>query len=866
MKENTRERPNNGRQSTVATKIPARTAVISCKTDTVNADSEDPLGPQTLLVSDNNLAISPPGEAFQDSEENPSVGHETSEPTENSSPAEPYDRSETSVSTETSEIKKTSEPTETSGRSKAFENEPKRFKSYDLLWEHSKDALSTTFAVKNGAVDKILSLRLFNARVSDSLLIKEILRAATTASELTHLHLATVYESGTDETGAPYVVSDLVEGSNLAEVLQLKKRLDIAGFLNIFNQVGEALIEAHGHELFHGNLSPDKIVLTPNEIDTDMVKLVDFGMPLDPVRNAFYLSPEQCLDRSRSDARSDIYSLGCIMYEALVGTPPFVGSNASQAALNYLHELANQFSKDSPEHNALKLLDCIIIKCLQKKPAKRFRNVRELMNALQLVNDCICNGSTKKLPPKAEKLLLFRFLDLFGNKIAACATAYLIFGFVCMKVIGEVNLQKHIDQAALCAHLNDFKAKDSWKEAINQAKRLHKPPSFMAALHYALGDTYNNIVVTHPYGAENTNAKNAIAEYEKAYDYFKHGNYFKAHRLGLLRESVNMLTHMRTKDFDKIERSQTLKKVQELWLAKRYAECAKVAENFLQKGDDKRLSFYAANANTELALALPAAKALRYFERAAYHFSNCRYELNFECDNLAICITRLGMVPDSSDTRNALGYAALEAGDLRAAYAEFIRSRDANDQTLAGMLRNFIRWRIEPGTTNMLDPYVKASMEPLEKILALESEATNNDLLLIAPTLLDLAKVYRACGQDEKAISLYKRLMDTHWGMFDDQLAYADLLVKVGRKAEARKFLEETAADSEGIYDISNPVTVRLMKAYGDDGMKPQLRDMLLQFTRYRQPQRIISTGYFTYPVVTYANRPYSRNGVIFRK
>ncbi len=225
--------------------------------------------------------------------------------------------------------------------------------------------------------------------------------------------MATVYENGVDETGAPYVVSDLVEGNTLSEILQLKKRLDIARFLDVFNQVGDALIEAHSHELFHGNLSPEKIVLTPNEIDADMVKLIDFGMPPDPVGNAFYLSPEQCIDKNKSDAKSDIYSLGCIMYEALVGTPPFVGSKQSQAALNYLHELANQFPKESPEHNALKLLDCIIIKCLQKEPSKRFRNVQELMNALNLVNDCICNGSTKKLPPKAEKLLLFRFIDLF---------------------------------------------------------------------------------------------------------------------------------------------------------------------------------------------------------------------------------------------------------------------------------------------------------------------------------------------------------------------------------------------------------------------------------------------------------------------
>ncbi len=859
MKQNTRERSsNNGRQSSVASKLPVRSTVLTCKSDTANADSEDPLGHLPRSDSDDNLPKRPAGKESQDSDEIPPGGNESSEPQAVGEAVDEYGGQGGGP--------RQSEPTLTQS-SKPSPNQPERLKTYDLLWEHSKDALSTTFAVKNGAVDKILSLRLFNARVSDSLQIKEILRAATTASELTHLHLATVYESGTDETGAPYVVSDLVEGNNLAEVLQLKKRLDIAGFLNIFNQVGEALIEAHGHELFHSNLSPEKIVLTANEIDSDMVKLVDFGMPPDPVRNAFYLSPEQCLDKSRRDARSDIYSLGCIMYEALVGTPPFVGSNASQAALNYLHELANQLPKDSPEHNALKLLDCIIIKCLQKEPARRFRNVRELMNALRLVNDCICNGSTKKLPPKAERLLMFRFLDLFGNKIATCATAYLIIGFASAKVIGEVNLQKHIDQAALCQSFNDKKATDSWIAAVKQAELLRKPPSFMAALHYALGDTYSNLTNNHPItGTNNESAKKAIAEYDKAYEYYKRGHYFKAQRLLLLQEKVNMLTHMRTPDFDKVERSTALKEVQKLWLAKKYAECAKVAENYLLISEDRRISSYAANANTEIALTLPARKALRYFERAAYHFSNCQSNMNFECDNLAICISRLGMLPDSGNTRSALGYAALEAGDLRAAYAEFARSPVSGDTTMASMLRNYLRWKVDMCTIRHADPYVKSSIEPLEKVLALQTEASGNDIALIAPTILNLANAYRVSGHDEKAITLYKRLMDTHWGMYEDQLEYADLLVKSGKRAEARKYMEEEAADGSGLYDSGNPLTVRLMKAYADDGMKQQLRDMVLQITRYVHADRISTAGYFSYPMMSYTNRPYSRNGVIYRK
>ncbi len=847
MKQNTRDRaPSNGRPSAVAAKSPSRPTIVTCENDHSTADCEDPLGPQPALSSDPNLAESPPGEEFETPPETLAENEATLEPQETS----------TSV---------------LSSAKKVASAAPRdRFQSYELLWEHSKDAFSTTYAVKNGAVEQILMLRLFNARVSDSLQIKEIQRAAQKASELTHLHLATVYENGVDETGAPYVVSDLVEGNSLAEVLQLKKRLDIARFLDVFNQVGEALIEAHSHELFHGNLSPEKVVLTANEIDADMVKLVDFGMPPDPVGNAFYLSPEQCIDKNKSDAKSDIYSLGCIMYEALVGTPPFVGSRQSQAALNYLHELANQFPKDSPEHNALKLLDCIIIKCLQKEPSKRFRNVRELMSSLRLVNDCICNGSTKKLPPKAEKLLLFRFLDLFGNKIAACMTAYLLLGFVCMRVIGEANLQKHVDQATLSTHFNDLVSRNNWISAIKQAEWLRKPPSFMAALHNNLGDSYA-VAATYPrltgsfHGEKNDEARKAIAEYQKAYEYYGRGHHFKAHSLALLRGMNSMWTSLETKGLNDQRRADVLREVQKLWVEKKFTQCAIVAEKYLHFVPDKRISFYAANSYTEIALGLPAAKALPYFERAAYYFANSDRNLNFECDNLSICISRLGMLPEACNTRAALGRAAIERGDLQAAYAELSRSRDFEAISMSERIRGFLNWKIDFSSTYIPDPLIKESIKPLEKILALEEEAAGKNSDLLIPTLTSLANTYRLCGEDTKAINAYRRLLDFGPHMYAEQLEYVDLLYKVGRKAEARKYMEKEVGIMEK-FDAFTPLAMRLLKAYSDDNMKQQLHDLLIHMLKYREPERAIVMGDYQYPALPLASRPYSRNGVIFRK
>ncbi|MCC7532169.1 MAG: hypothetical protein IT342_26940, partial [Candidatus Melainabacteria bacterium] len=534
--------------------------------------------------------------------------------------------------------------------------------------------------------------------------------------------------------------------------------------------------------------------------------------------------------------------------------------------------------KNSPAHNALKLLDCIIIKCLQKEPSKRFRNVRELMDALSLVNDCICNGSTKKLPPKAEKLLIFRFLDLFGNKIAAGMTAYLIFGFVCMRVIGEVNLQKHVDQAALSANFDDQRSKDNWISAIKQAEWLHKPPSFMAALHNNLGDAYAGLISGETFiatsqepwlhvsksSAHNENARKAINEYQKAYEYYSKGHFYKSNALDLLRGMTAMWSSLESKGVTEDRHAEAVSEVQKLWLAKKYSECAQVAEKYLQYVPDKHLAFYAANANTEIALTLPAAKAMKYFERAAYYFSQSDAKLNFECDNLSICISRLGLNPDSPDTRNALGRAAIERGDLQAAYAEYSRMQGFDADLMADRIKELLSWKIQSSQTYEADPVMKEAIKPLERMLALEEEAGDKNSRALWSTLSNLATNYRLSGEDKKAVEAYKRLVEMMPHSSTDQLAYVDQLVKVGRKADARRYLEKEVGKIAST-EI-NPLPIRLLKAYADDNMQQQVRDTLIKLVPYREPQRSVSMGYYQYPALPLANRPYSRNGVIYRK
>ncbi len=222
-----------------------------------------------------------------------------------------------------------------------------------------------------------------------------------------------------------------------------------------------------------------------------------------------------------------------------------------------------------------------------------------------------------------------------------------------------------------------------------------------------------------------------------------------------------MWTSLETPGLNNERTADVLKEVQKLWVEKKYAQCARTAENYLRYVPDHRISFYAANAYTEIALGLPAAKALPNFERAAYYFAHSDNNLNFECDNLSICISRLGMVPDSWDTRAALGRAAIERGDLQAAYAELSKSRDGEAITMAERIRGFLNWKIDFDSTYIPDPLIKESVKPLEKILALEEEAAGKNSDILIPTLTSLATTYRLSGNYEKAIDAYQETFRT---------------------------------------------------------------------------------------------------------
>jgi len=265
---------------------------------------------------------------------------------------------------------------------------------YELVEELGAGGMGCVYKARHIALNKFFALKLLLADYTQQPeFVLRFDQEAKTAGLLSHPNLVAVYDYGLSENNEAFIVMDLLEGMSLAARLKKQKRLPVKQAVPLFLQICDGLAYAHRLGIIHRDLKPANVMLTTGPAGVEQAKVVDFGIAKAPKSeqrltktgdifgSPFYMSPEQCSGEV-PDHRSDIYSIGCLMYECLTSSPPFVGQNSFATMMMHNDVPPRPFSRELKTPRAL---ENIVLKALAKDPNQRFQSMRELKNELQLL-------------------------------------------------------------------------------------------------------------------------------------------------------------------------------------------------------------------------------------------------------------------------------------------------------------------------------------------------------------------------------------------------------------------------------------------------------------------------------------------------
>ena len=220
---------------------------------------------------------------------------------------------------------------------------------------------------------------------------------ARAAHSLSSKNLVSVLDYGVLSDGQPYLTMHCIDGINLADHLKSNGPLSIGDTFAIVRQVSAALEEAHSKGIVHRDIKPSNILIEGNIIKEGSVKVVDFGISKglsndisaqqlthtgQVFGSPFYMSPEQCKGES-VDFRTDLYSLGCVMFECFIGSRPFEGKNAIETLMMHCNETPPTIGVKGTPPRGFTEAKTVLKKLLAKDPAQRFPNAAALSEALQ---------------------------------------------------------------------------------------------------------------------------------------------------------------------------------------------------------------------------------------------------------------------------------------------------------------------------------------------------------------------------------------------------------------------------------------------------------------------------------------------------
>ena len=285
---------------------------------------------------------------------------------------------------------------------------------YEIVEILGEGGMAFVYKAKDKQLQRNVAIKTLKPNyVNQEKFVDRFRREAQTAANLNHPNIVQIFDWGIEDE--PYFVMEYIEGNTLTSIITGNKTVGLNDILYIGSQVANGLKEAHKHGLVHRDIKPGNIMITPD----GKVKVTDFGIvslqneESDITKTgavlgtASYISPEQAQGKPVS-FESDLYSLGTVLYELIVGNPPFTGDSPIATATKHLTERPEKLSnyrKDIP-----KALENAILKLLEKRPSDRFKSAEDLRALLlQQRKQIQINQTQENLVDLTNPKIKFRF-------------------------------------------------------------------------------------------------------------------------------------------------------------------------------------------------------------------------------------------------------------------------------------------------------------------------------------------------------------------------------------------------------------------------------------------------------------------------
>jgi serine/threonine protein kinase len=267
--------------------------------------------------------------------------------------------------------------------------------SYRITGELSRGGMGAVYRAEHAVLERTVAVKLLRPDLTtNDELVNRFINEARAASAIQHPGIIEVLDFGHAVDGRAYFVMEMLQGESLGRRIESRGRLPMREAVAITRGIASALTAAHGKGIVHRDLKPDNVFLIPDPDLGERPKVLDFGIAklADAASHTkytqtgalmgtpAYMAPEQARTASSIDHRADLYSLGCMLYEMLVGEPPFVAVGAGEIIALQMFGTARRPServRDIPH-----ALDQVVMRLLEKEPEDRFQTAGELGNAL----------------------------------------------------------------------------------------------------------------------------------------------------------------------------------------------------------------------------------------------------------------------------------------------------------------------------------------------------------------------------------------------------------------------------------------------------------------------------------------------------